>query len=105
MAKTPRDDSFLRFVLERLDALPALHARAMFGGHGLSADGRFFAIVYQGRLYFKTDEAGRADYVEWRMDCFQPNPRQRLKNDYEVPVEILEGAQLMEWARRVLAGG
>lgn len=45
MAKPSRDDSFLRFVLERLDALPALHARAMFGGHGLSAAGRFFDLV------------------------------------------------------------
>ena len=102
MTISSRDDSFLRFILEQLAALPALSARPMFGGHGLYADGRFFAIVYQGRLYFKTDEAGRAGYLAWGMECFRPNPRQHLKNYYEVPVEILESEQLIEWARAAL---
>lgn len=55
MAKPPRDDFFPRFVLERLDVLPALHARAMFVGHGLSADGRFFDFVRAALPRWKRD--------------------------------------------------
>lgn len=103
MAKRAADDSFVAFVLEQLAALPALEARAMFGGHGLYTEGRFFGILHRGRLYFKTDERSRAEYRTRGMDCFRPNPKQSLKNYYEVPVDILESEALVIWARRAVA--
>ena len=39
------DDSFKEFVLDQLSALPELRAKAMFGAHGLYADGKFFAMT------------------------------------------------------------
>jgi TfoX/Sxy family transcriptional regulator of competence genes len=39
------DDSFKEFVLDQLSALPELHARAMFGAHGLYCGGKFFGIL------------------------------------------------------------
>jgi hypothetical protein len=36
-------------------ALPELRARAMFGAHGLYAGDKFFGILDEGRLFFKTD--------------------------------------------------
>ena len=50
------DDSFRDFVLDQLDGLPGLRCKAMFGGHGIYADEAFFAIVHDGRIYFKVDE-------------------------------------------------
>ena len=77
--------------------------RAMFGGHGLYCEGIFFSIIAKGRLYFKTNESTISDYLEWDMKAFQPNPRQKLKNYYEVPVEILEDEdRLGEWARKAV---
>src|SRR5271170_5903973 len=49
------DDSFKEFVLDQLGALPELRARAMFGAHGLYAGDKFFGILDEGRLFFKTD--------------------------------------------------
>jgi DNA transformation protein and related proteins len=49
------DDSFKEFVLDQLDALPELRARAMFGAHGLYSGDKFFGILDEGRLFFKTD--------------------------------------------------
>ncbi len=103
MSKYTEDDSFLAFVLEQLAALSGIKARAMFGGHGLYAGERFFGIVHRGRLYFKTDERGRAVYQARGMDCFRPNPKQTLKNYYEVPVDILESEECAAWARRAIA--
>ncbi|MCH8311415.1 MAG: TfoX/Sxy family protein [Nitrospinae bacterium] len=77
--------------------------RAMFGGHGLYCEGIFFGIIAKGRLYFRTNTTTVSDYLEWDMKPFQPNPRQKLKNYYEVPVEILEDEdQLAVWARKAV---
>jgi len=62
------DDSFKEFVPDQLGALPELRARAMFGAHGLYAGDRFFGILDEGRLFFKTDAAGAADYTSRGMN-------------------------------------
>lgn len=88
------------FVLDQLRELRGLESRAMFGGFGLSAGGKFFGIVFQGRLYFRTDATTRAIYVARGMKPFRPNARQRLKSYYEVPADVLENAgQLAAWSR------
>jgi DNA transformation protein len=93
-------DSFKDYCLEQLEGLGPVHARAMFGGHGLYLGPAFFGIVFRGRLYFKTDEASRAAYIERGMQPFRPSRTQTLKNYYEVPPEVLEkAAELVRWAR------
>ena len=49
------DDSFKEFVLDQLSALPDVRAKAMFGAHGIYSGDKFFAILDEGRLFFKTD--------------------------------------------------
>lgn len=94
-------NAFLDFVLDQLSSLKGIRARRMFGGYGLYAGDRFFGILYKDRLYFKTNEKTVQDYVSRGMTYFRPNPKQRLKNYYEVPAEILEdGEELCEWARK-----
>jgi DNA transformation protein len=35
------------------------------------------------------------------MKSFRPNPRQTLKNYFEVPIDVVEdGGELVRWARR-----
>ena len=107
-APSAKDPTFKDFVLDQLAGLTGLRGRAMFGGHGIYRGEDFFAIVYHGRLYFKTDEQSRAAYLERGMAPFRPNPRQALKSYYEVPLEVIEDpARLIDWARaalRVAAG-
>ena len=92
-------DSFTDFVLEQLQDLERIHCRAMFGGHGLYSDEHFFAIVYEGGLYMKTNAQTRPRYEAAGMHAFRPNPRQCLKNYYSVPADVLEDpCQLIEWA-------
>ena len=71
----------------------------MFGGTGLYYQGRFFGLISRSRLYFKTNTVSRAKYIEARSGSFQPNPRQTLKNYYEVPPDIIEDpGELQNWA-------
>ena len=95
-----KQDSLKDFVLEQLRELRGLESRAMFGGFGFYAGGKFFGILFQGRLYFRTDAATRATYVERGMRPFRPNVRQRLKSYYEVPADVIENAdELGAWVR------
>ena len=95
-----KKDSLRDFVFDQLRELRGLECRAMFGGFGLYAGGKFFAIRFQGRLYFRTDATTRATYVELGMKPFCPNARQQLKSYYEVPADVIENAdELDAWAR------
>jgi len=95
------DDSFKEFVLEQLEGLGQLKCRAMFGGHGIYHRDVFFAIIYDGRLYFKTTAATRTSYEKEGMTPFRPNSKQTLKNYIEVPPHLLDDTEeLIRWARQ-----
>ena len=55
MATTPSD--VVAAIVLRLQPLGPVRARAMFGGHGLFLDDRMFALIADGDLYPKVDEA------------------------------------------------
>ena len=98
-----KDDSFKDFVLDQLGELEDVDCRRMFGGYGLYHNGVFFAIISSGRLYFKTDEATRPQYLEWESAPFQPNAKQTLKSYYEVPGETIDNAgELSELANEAV---
>ena len=99
----PKNDSFCDFVVEQLERLPDFHFRRMFGGFGLYSGRQFFGIIYQRRLYFLTGDDTRPAYTAAGMGFFQPNPKQSLKNYYEVPADILEDhGALIKWAEAAI---
>ena len=92
-------DTFRDFVLEQLDGLKDLRCKRMFGGYGLYCGAHFFAIVFDGRLYFKTNPDTLPEYLTYQPLVFAPSEKQILKNYREVPIDILEdGAYLLLWA-------
>lgn len=99
------EDSFKEFVLDQLAALPEVKARAMFGAHGLYQGEQFFAILDEGRLFFKTNETSQADYLARGMKPFtyQARGKRLTMNYHEVPPEILENAPaLVAWSRQAI---
>ena len=55
-------DGFRAFVLEQLEGVKSVRARAMFGGVGLYADEVFFGILAADTLYLKVDDSNRGQY-------------------------------------------
>jgi len=99
------DNSFKEFVLDQLGALPNVRAKAMFGAHGLYQGEHFFGILDEGRLFFKTDERSKADYVARGMEPFTYASRGRTltMSYHEVPTDVLENPlELAVWARRAI---
>jgi DNA transformation protein len=91
-------DDFLDYILERM-SLQGVHSRPMFGGHGLYYWGRFFGIVYNAELFFKTNDRSRLRYEKLGMVPFTPQDGLTLKTFYQVPADVLESRlTLREWA-------
>ena len=100
------DDSFKEFVLDQLSALPDLRARAMFGAHGIYSGDKFFGILDEGRLFFKTDTTTQKEYTTLGMGPFTYEMKGKVMSMayHEVPPEILEQPhELVIWARQAIA--
>ena len=101
MAVTP---SYRSFVIEQLERITPITAKNMFGGVGLYAEGYFFALIGEDRLYFKVDDSNRSDFEAAAMEPFRPYGDDRAMQYYEVPIEVLEDVDaLREWGEKAIA--
>ena len=101
---------FCRHVMELLDAAeidPAgLRLRAMFGGHGIFCDDLMFALIARDTVYFKADDANRADFEAAGMGPFTyaNKDREGSLSYYEAPPDALDTPDaLAPWAALGLA--
>ncbi|HEY2153657.1 MAG TPA: TfoX/Sxy family protein [Vicinamibacterales bacterium] len=101
----PVTESFTAFVVEQLDSVGAITPKRMFGGVGIYADGIFFAILDNDRLFLKVDDSNRADFIAAGKGPFQPyGPGGETMQYYEVPVAVLEDVdELGRWAAKAIA--
>jgi DNA transformation protein len=75
----------------------------MFGGVGFYAEGLFFALIADDRLYFKVDDSTRPDFERQGMEPFRPFGEENAMGYYEVPADVLEdSAQLQLWMRKAV---
>jgi DNA transformation protein len=75
----------------------------MFGGVGFYAEGLFFALIADDRLYFKVDDSTRPDFEHLGMEPFRPFGEENAMGYYEVPADVLEdSAQLQLWMRKAV---
>ena len=100
-----RQEALAEHLEDLLRPLGTIRLRRMFGGYGIYADERFFAVVVDDQLYFKTDAVSRPQFEaagleEWvylkdgkpvRMSYFRP------------PEEIYENEEILrQWGRLAL---
>ena len=80
-------------------------AKSMFGGVGIYAQGFFFALIAEDRLYFKVDDSNRPDFVAAGMGPFMPfGDPDRPMQYYELPEEVLEDPELLApWMTKAIA--
>lgn len=77
----------------------------MFGGVGIYAGSFFFALIADDVVYFKVDDANRADFEARGMGPFRPyGETGEVMQYYEVPPDLLEEPeQLRAWAEKAVA--
>jgi DNA transformation protein and related proteins len=97
-------ESYRVFVLEQLGRVTPVRGKSMFGGVGLYAEGLFFALIAEDRLYFKVDDTNRPDFERLGMEPFRPFGADSAMGYYEVPADVVEdAAQLGLWMRKAIA--
>jgi DNA transformation protein and related proteins len=96
--------------LHRFDDLFAefgrIELRRMFGGAGIYAGGKIFAIEIADRLYFKTDDATRPAFVAEGCKPFSYRAQGKLRESntyYAIPDRLYdEPDEIALWARKAL---
>lgn len=97
---------FVDSASEQLAFVDGLRVRSMFGGHGVYQDDRMFAILMEDRLYFKTDDATRADFQARELEPFTYEMRGKTVSTgyYEAPPEVFDEPEAMRhWTALALA--
>jgi DNA transformation protein and related proteins len=96
-------ESYREFVLEQLGRVTPVTGKSMFGGVGIYAQGLFFALIAEDRLYFKVDDASRPDFERRGMEPFRPFGEDSAMGYYEVPADIVEDvSQLVRWMKKAI---
>jgi DNA transformation protein len=96
-------ESYRVFVLEQLGRVAPVTAKSMFGGVGIYAQGLFFALIAEDRLYFKVDDSTRPDFEHFGMEPFRPFGEDGAMGYYEVPADVVEDAlQLAPWMNKAI---
>jgi len=95
--------SYRAFVVEQMERVTPVTAKSMFGGVGLYAQGLFFALIAENRLYFKVNDSTRPDFERLGMEPFRPFGEENAMGYYEVPADVLEdAAQLEPWMKKAI---
>jgi DNA transformation protein and related proteins len=96
-------DSYRNYILEQLGRVEPVTAKSMFGGAGLYAEGLFFALIAEDRLYFKVDDTTRPEFQRLGMEPFRPYGEEHAMGYFEVPGDVIEDpAQLAPWMRKAM---
>jgi len=95
-------------VVQHLNQVAPVTARAMFGGYGLYIEGVMFALIAKQTVYFKVDEVNRGDFDAWHMSPFTYDGKGQpiTMSYYEIPPSIwADLSALVQWVERAHAAG
>jgi DNA transformation protein len=98
-------DEFVDYLLELMQPLGPVSAKAMFGGYGIYIDDLMFALVADDVLYLKTDATNLPDFEKLGLPAFRYERNGRLiQMSYrEAPAEIVEDSEIMNtWCSRAI---
>ena len=104
--KMKKHDEFIDYLLELMQPLGPVSAKAMFGGYGIYIDELMFALVADDVLYFKTDAANRPDFEQRGLPPFRYHRKGKPYNmSYsEAPAEVFDDADAMQqWANKAIS--
>ena len=102
-----KDSSFHDFVMQDVFGdFPGITSRAMFSGWGIYKNGKIFAIIVDGELYFKVGDSNRAEFEEHgsRPFVYESRGKKVTMSYWLLPEEIMENRdELAEWVEKALA--
>ena len=98
--------AFCESVLQHLNQVAPVTARAMFGGYGLYTNGVMFALIAYDTLYFKVDDSNRDDFLALGMQPFTYDGKGKpiQMSYYQLPEKVWCNAEeLLVWLEKSAA--
>ena len=97
------EKEYVSYIVELMQSMGPVHARGMFGGHGIFLEGLMFGLVADSVLYLKAD-AGTEDELKARMlepFTYSKKGKTYRMSYYQAPEEALEDTEEMNiWANK-----
>lgn len=97
------ENEFVAYVVELMQSLGPVHAKGMFGGHGIFLGELMFGLVVDSTLYLKADKETENEFKEKGLEVFTYNKKGKefKMSYYQAPEETLENSEEMSsWANK-----
>lgn len=97
MPITKADKEFANYIVDLMQSIGPVQAKAMFGGFGLFIDGLMFALIANRELYLKVDNDIEAEFEAKGLEAFRYSKGDKeFKMSYrQAPEEVLENIDEM----------
>jgi len=102
------ENEFVSYVVDLMQSIGPVHAKSMFGGHGIFLDELMFALVADNILYLKVDKDSEKEFKDRGLEVFTYNKKGKDASCkaitmpyYQAPEETLEDSEEMNlWANK-----
>lgn len=101
MPPSPVEKEFTTYIVDLMQSIGPVNAKAMFGGYGIFLDGLMFGLIADNVLYLKVDQETESDFKALGLEPFMFNKKgKEIKMSYyQAPEEALEdGEEMKLWA-------
>ncbi len=106
MAPAPKPE-LVAMLEDQMGALAPVEVKRLFGGWQFTAHGQPFALVIKGTLYFRVDDALRAELEARGSEPFRYEKQGKtvtVGKYYSAPEEVFDDPDSLEdWTRKALA--
>ena len=106
MPASKEEKEFVNYVVELMQSIGPVHAKSMFGGHGIFLEGIMFGLIADSVLYFKVDKETENDFKAKGLSAFTYNKKGKeyKMSYYQAPEEVLEDCDEMNtWVNKAYA--
>ncbi|MEA3277898.1 MAG: TfoX/Sxy family protein [Pseudomonadota bacterium] len=103
MPTSNEEKEFVSYVVDLMQSVGPVHAKGMFGGHGIYLEGLMFGLVANGVLYLKVDKETESEFKDRGLEAFafSKKGKEFKMSYYEAPEETLENSEEMSlWANK-----
>ena len=103
MAPSASEKEFSRFIVELMQPVGPVTAKAMFGGYGIFLNGLMFGLIADNVLYLKIDRETENEFTAKGLEPFTYSKKGKefKMSYYQAPAEVLEDSDEMYlWASK-----
>jgi DNA transformation protein len=103
MASSQKKKEFASYIVDLMQSIGPVNAKAMFGGYGIFLEGLMFGLIAENVLYLKADEETENEFKARGLDNFTYNKKGKefKMSYYQAPAEAMENREEMNlWAAK-----